>query len=223
MRLPASAAMVVVPGVVAAGLCLRAGGRGAVASLLRRLVDRPRAPWRWYALAAGVFPAAALLAQTVAGMVTGAPKALPLPLIAAPVVAAVFVLAAVCEELGWTAYATGPLLDRAGVIETGAVLGVFWAVWHLIPLVQAGHPLSWMVGWFVTTVAARMIIVTGYDRTGAVGTAIIAHAALNLAEAYTPAPDAPVTMAVLAVVTGAVAIAVLARHLVSVAGPRRAP
>lgn len=214
MRLPASAVMVVVPGAVAVGLCWREGGGAAVAGLLRRLVDRPRPPWRWYVLAAGVFPAVSVLAQAVAEQARGAPASPPLPLVMVPAVAVVFVLAAACEELGWTAYATAPLLERAGVVGTGVVLGLSWAVWHLIPLLQAGHPPSWIVGWVVTTVAARMIIVAVYVRTGAVGTAITAHAMLNLAQSCTPALNAPVTMAVSAAAVAAVAAALIARHLV---------
>lgn len=126
MRLPASAVMLVLPGLVAAGLSWRDGGRVAVTALLRRAVDRPPARWRWYALAAGLFPVLSLPAFAVTIMCTGAPSALPLPLIAAPALLAVFMVAAVCEELGWTAYAADPLIERFGVVGAGAVLGVFW-------------------------------------------------------------------------------------------------
>ena len=104
-----------------------------------------------------------------------------------------------------------PLLARVGVAGTGAVLGVFWAVWHVIPLAQAGHPWSWTAGWFVNTVAARVVIVAVLDRTGgAVGTAVTAHAALNVVQAYTPALDASLTIAVMAATTSTLAVALLA-------------
>ncbi|UAK31231.1 hypothetical protein K8O92_25875 [Nocardia asteroides] len=75
-----------------------------------------------------------MLAQAVAGTVAGAPASAALPVVAAPVVAAAFVLAAVCEELGWTAYATGPLIERAGagVAGIGAVRGAFWSAAALL-------------------------------------------------------------------------------------------
>ncbi|MET7770511.1 hypothetical protein [Nocardia sp. NPDC005366] len=90
-------------------------------------------------------------------------------------------------------------------------------MWHLIPLAQAGHSLEWMAGWFVTTVAARVFMVAVYDGSGgAVGTAIVTHAMINLADAYTPTLDSALfmgTLAGLAVCAAtATATALRARH-----------
>lgn len=215
MRLPASAVMVVLPGLVAAGLMWRDGGTTAVTALVRRPADSPPARLCWYAITAGLFPLSSLLAALVASWVHGTPPGPPLSFVAAPVLVLVFTLAAVCEELGWTAYATDPLVERFGVVGAGVGLGMFWAVWHLIPLAQAGHSLGWTVGWVVTTVAARLVIVAVYDRSGgAVGTAIVAHAMLNLSNAYSPALDTAVFMGSLAVLTtgAAVAVSLFPRH-----------
>lgn len=215
MRLPASAVMVVLPGLVAAGLMWRDGGTTAVTALVRRVVDSPPARLRWYAITAGLFPLSSLLAALITSWATDAPSGLPLSLVAAPVLVAVFTLAAVCEELGWTAYATDPMIERFGVVGAGVALGMFWAVWHLIPLAQAGHSLGWMVGWFVNTVAARVVIVAVYNRSGgAVGTAVVAHAMINLSNAYSPALDSAAFMGSLAVLTtgAAVAVSLFPRH-----------
>lgn len=209
MRLPTSAAMVVLPGLVAAGLMWRDGGTTAVTALVRRVVDSPPARSRWYVITAGLFPLSSLLAVLIASRATDAPSGLPLSLVAAPVLVAVFTLAAVCEEMGWTGYATDPLIERFGIVGAGVALGMFWAIWHLIPLAQAGHSPGWMVGWFITTVAARVVIVAVYDRSGgAVGTAVVAHAMLNLSNAYSPALDTVEFMGSLAVLTTGAAVAV---------------
>ena len=92
LQLPASAVMVVAPGVVAAGLCWRGGGWPAVRQLVGRLVDRPRPRWRWYALGAGVFAVGAILGQAAAVWSGCGVWDLPLPLAAAPAVVALFVV-----------------------------------------------------------------------------------------------------------------------------------
>ncbi|MEU1631105.1 CPBP family glutamic-type intramembrane protease [Streptomyces sp. NPDC020096] len=46
----------------------------------------------------------------------------------------VFLLAAACEELGWSGYATDPMLRRWGLLTTGVLLGGFWGLWHVVPL-----------------------------------------------------------------------------------------
>ena len=136
--------------------------------------------------------------------------ALPLSLVAAPIVCVVFAFSATCEELGWTGYATDPLQQRFGELATGLGLGGYWALWHLIPLLQAGHPLWWIVGGFCGTVAARVLIVTLHNRTGhGVSAAIVLHTMLNVTSAYTPGLDQAVSTIITGVLTAAAAIVLL--------------
>ncbi len=48
------------------------------------------------------------------------------------------------EELGWMGYAIDPLQERFGALFAAILLGLFWAVWHFIPLLQADRSLSWI-------------------------------------------------------------------------------
>ena len=211
LRLPVSAMMFLLPVVVAVALTWQAAGRAGAAALLRQVVDRPAGPRRWYVIAALAIPLIAVASHLVARWTGQVDSTLPLSLVAAPVVCLVFAISATCEELGWTAYATDPLQQRFGEVATGLGLGVYWAAWHLIPLLQAGHPTWWIMGWFCGTVAARMLIVTLHNRTGGgVSAAIVVHTMLNVTSAYTPGLDEPVSTMVIGILTAAVAIALLA-------------
>ncbi|WP_196814439.1 CPBP family intramembrane glutamic endopeptidase [Nocardia sp. BMG111209] len=123
---------------------------------------------------------------------------------------AVFMVAATCEELGWTIYATDELQARFGLIRTGLGLGVFWAAWHLVPLWQAGHPMRWIGGWFLGTVAVRVLIVWLHDRSGgSAGVAILLHTMVNVTAAYTPGLDSTAFAIVSGAVTAAAVLAAL--------------
>ncbi|MGH2192753.1 hypothetical protein, partial [Enterococcus faecalis] len=74
------------------------------------------------------------------------------------------------------------------------------------------HGVVWIAGWFVGTVAARVVIVALYAATGAVGAAILLHATLNVVAGSTPDYDEPVLL----VLSGAlmvVAAVVVARSV----------
>ncbi|NUW39136.1 CPBP family intramembrane glutamic endopeptidase [Nonomuraea rhodomycinica] len=209
LDLPASAAMFVVPGLAAAILAHRAGGRAAVVSLLARVVDRPAGRTRWY-VAAALLPAAIGALTWALGWLTGqvgsAPPAAPAVL---PLLLAAALVGAACEELGWTGYACDPMVRRFGTVGTGLLLGVFWAVWHLIPLLQVGHGAAWIGGWFAGTVATRVIMVGLRNATGGVSAAILMHAMLNVTVAYLPDYDRPAVPFMSALFTVAAAVGVL--------------
>ncbi|MEU1430853.1 CPBP family intramembrane glutamic endopeptidase [Nocardia sp. NPDC005746] len=204
MRLPASAAMFMIPVAVAVALTWRYSGAAAVPGLLRRAVDRPAAALRWYVLAV-LLPVALAVVSAAAVCWTGqAGWRLPLSPAAAPGLVLVFLIAATCEELGWTGYAIEPLQQRFGMLPAALGLGVYWALWHLIPLVEAGHPVGWIAGWFLGAVAIRVLIVWLHDRTGhGVSAAILMHVSFNVTAAYTPGLDRPISVITTGVLTAA--------------------
>jgi len=97
-------------------------------------------------------------------------------------------MAGVFEELGWTGFATPTLLGRMryGVLATGLVVGVTWAVWHLLVALWASGTVSgeftlasYLLDPFLFLVAYRVLMVWVYDRTGSLLVAILMHTSLT--------------------------------------------
>ncbi|MEU7896273.1 type II CAAX endopeptidase family protein [Nonomuraea sp. NPDC049152] len=223
MNLPVGALMFPCPLVAAAILLRRREGPGATRRLLSRtfaVMGMRRTPW--LAAAFVLVPAVDLSAYGLA--LLGGPlegeHASPL---AAPLLFAVFFLAAASEEAGWMGYAADPLRKRWGPLGAGLILGVVWGAWHVVPLFQAGRSLAWIAWWFLGAVAARVIIVWLYTRTGAsVLSAIVFHAMLNVVPSLLPGYAAgEVLIACSALVTTLVAAAVMLSGALSPVGESR--
>ncbi|MEV4100319.1 CPBP family intramembrane glutamic endopeptidase [Nonomuraea sp. NPDC049649] len=219
MDLPLAALMFPAPLVAALVLVRRREGPGAPGRLLRASLVPGRASW----LAVAVLVAVAVelggygLAAVLGWPVTGERE----PLSSAPVLLVVFLISGFCEEAGWTTYATGPLRDRLGRAGAGLVLGIVWAVWHLVPLAQAGRAPLWIAWWFLGTVAARLIMVWVWDRSGEVTmTAVVFHALLNVGPSLLPGYAAHDSLVAATALTGATVAAVLFALPRRVAAPR---
>ena len=205
--LPMSALMFVCPGIAATILVRREAGPGAVKALWRKVfrLDAPRG-LGWLAVAVGV--PAAMMAFAYAGLrLTGA--AVPLgdaPWAGVPVFFVLYFAAAAGEEAGWTAYATGALCLRYGRLGAALVLGIVWGVWHLVPLMQAGHSFAWIAWWFLSTIALRLAMVRLYLVSGgSVLAAIVAHDAANIVFSLFPEYAKTPVMAALALAQAVVA------------------
>src|SRR5215217_1844220 len=123
-----------VAGILLTGLVY---GKAGLREFLSRLL-RWRVGARWYAVALLTAPLAftavcLVLSLTssefLPGILTSDDKASVLLMgIFAGLVAGIF------EELGWTGFATPTLLGRMryGILATGLIVGVPWAVWHLL-------------------------------------------------------------------------------------------
>jgi hypothetical protein len=181
--LPLSALMFLCTAAVALWAAWWAGGLVSMRALLARVFDAHRArPWTWHLVAASVFPAVLLLEYFLMRTLH-----LPLPPARvvweqAPVLFAIFFAAAACEEVAWSATLLEPLQERFGALSAGLILGLFAAAWHVVPFLQAGHGLSWVLGQCVFTVGFRVILAWLYDVTGrSLFAAVIGHAAYNTA------------------------------------------
>jgi membrane protease YdiL (CAAX protease family) len=93
-----------------------------------------------------------------------------------------FFAGALCEELGWSGYVIDPMQDRWGAFRAGVLLGLVWAAWHVIPLMQAHRSSPWIAWWCLGTVTTRVLMVWLYNNTGrSVFGAALFHASLNVA------------------------------------------
>jgi membrane protease YdiL (CAAX protease family) len=165
--LPVSSLMVLSPLLAASILVYREHKFEGLARLLTRAVDFRRVRAKiWFAPIILLMPGIMLLSYGLMRWI-----GLPLPVAQFPVLGALvmfllFFIAAVSEELGWSGYALDPMQDRLGALWAGILLGVIWATWHVIPLLQVDRSAAWISWWCLGTVAQRVLMVWLYDNTG---------------------------------------------------------
>lgn len=179
--LPLSALMVVCPVMIASALVSRDGGRSALWKFLAQSIDVHKMyRWTWIA-ALGTMPLVMVLSggiQIAAG--TDLPP-MEFEVGQALFLFAVFFLAATAEELGWTGFATSPLLKVYGFLGSGLIIGLAAVFWHVFPLLQADRTWEWIAWWALGTVARRVLIVWVYTRGGrSVFSASLFHTMSNL-------------------------------------------
>ena len=189
INLPASALATFNPFIAAAILTYRRERMHGVKALLRRAVDFRKIPdKRWLLPALLLMPLIYFLAFGVM-RVTGLPLPDPIqvPLLVAPVLLVLFFITDAGEELGWTGYTTDPMQNRWGAVKASFILGVIWVIWHIIPFIQTGSPLKWIIGQSFYTLLLRMLIVFIYNRSGkSVFAANLVHVTSNLSWSLFP-------------------------------------
>ena len=165
--LPVGALQAFCPLVAASILVYRENKTAGWKKLLKRAFDCKRVEAKvWYVPVVLLMPGVAVLAYGVM-RVMGWPLPPPqLPVLAAPGILLAFFITALGEELGWSGYATDPMQARWNALQAGILLGVVWAAWHIVPLVQAHRSAAWIAWWSLGTVATRVLIVWLYNNTG---------------------------------------------------------
>ncbi len=181
--LPLAALAILVPVTVAAALIFRSEGSRGVVRLLKRSVDASRVKSPIWYLPAILIPV--LVAGLSLVLLRWIGVAVPDPLLPSPVggvaLLAVFLLAAWGEELGWMGYAYDPLEGRFGTVRASLILGVVWAVWHFVPLLEVGRSIEFIAWWTLGTVSMRIVMVWLYKGAGrSVFAVALCHAMSNL-------------------------------------------
>jgi uncharacterized protein len=153
-----------------------------VTELLKRSFDYERIGAKvWYAPIVLLMPGVMVLSY---GLMWLMGVSLPSPQFPVPAALAMFLaffIAALGEELGWSGYVVDPMQDRWGALQAGVLLGLAWAAWHIVPLLQAHRSPAWIARWSLSTVAVRVLIVWLYNNTGkSVFAAALFHAMSNL-------------------------------------------
>lgn len=180
--LPLSALMAICPVIAASMLVYRERKSAGVTALLRRAFDYQRIQAKsWYLPILLLMPAVMLVSYGLMRVLRLPLPSPHIPVLAAPVLFLAFFVFALGEEVGWTGYATDPLLARWNALQASLLLGAVWAVWHAVPLVQVHRPLAWIAWWSLGTVASRVLIVWLYTNTGrSVFAAILFHTMSNV-------------------------------------------
>lgn len=206
--LPISALMAFTPMIASLVLAYREDGADGSTDFLKRAFDFGRVQGvGWYFVAFFLMPIVFVLEYRVLRL-TGA--ALPVPHIALGETLIFFVMffvGAIGEELGWQGYAFSRLRTRWSALEAALLLGVFCALWHVIPFVQMGRSADWIFWQCLCTVSLRVITVWLFVNAGqSVFIAVLLHTMYNVAWGLFPNYgshyDPFVTFVILALVTG---------------------
>ena len=164
---PVAAVMFVCPAAAAIILVCRAKKSASATALLKRAFDFKRIRSKiWYAPILLLMPSVTVLQYAWIRRM-GVPLPIPqFPVAASLILALAFFVAATGEELGWSGYAIDPMQERWGALPASILLGLVWAIWHIVPLVQVHRSPAWIAWWCFGTVAARVLIVWLYNNTG---------------------------------------------------------
>lgn len=180
--LPISAIMAMVPMVAAVLLIYRHGGLPATLHFVRQAVDAHRIPHAgWVIAALGIMPVAFAL---TAGILWLTAITLPglhlLPMMTVTGSFTVFFIGAVGEELGWQAYAYPRLIRRYSALQAALIIGVIWALWHVVPFALMGRSAGWILWQGAGMVCMRFIIVwLVVNARGSVLIAVLFHVMSN--------------------------------------------
>ena len=205
--LPLAALGVVCPLAAALILVWRESSTSGVIALLKRLLDYKQIRAKaWYGPILLLMPGVSVASYGILRL-QGTPLPTPqVSLLVASVMSLLFIVSALCEEIGWSGYATDPLQERSGALGAGILVGLVWAVWHFVPLIQAHRTLAWIAWWSLFTVALRILIVWIYNNTGkSVFAAALFHAISNVCTVLFPA-DFELLAPILAVVAAVVVV-----------------
>ena len=183
--LPLSALQAVNPLIAASILVYGENGSEGVKRLLRRALDYGRIKRKvWYVPILCLWPTTMVLAYG-SMYLAGAP--LPddprFPMLILPLLFVVFLVSATVEQVGWQGYAIDRLQGRWNALEAGIIVGVVWAIWHVVPLMELRQTPTWIAWQCLGMVPFRILIVWIYNNTGrSVFAAIVFQATANVSQ-----------------------------------------
>lgn len=210
---PLSGFAFVCPVIAAVVLTYRDGRGAGVRELLKRSYDAHRVTRKgWYLPTLLLYPAVLVLSYVVIrlqGTDVPAPGVTVGPLL---LLTAGFFVGALAEELGWAGYAQEPMQERWGALGAGLLIGVVWAAWHWVPLLQVGRSVAWIGWWTIATIALRVLMAWLFNNTGrSVFVLTLFHLMINLGWQSFPVNgshfDQRSTAVILVVVAGVVTVA----------------
>ncbi len=187
-NLPVSALMGVCPLIAALILVYREEKPGGISRFLKRVFDLKRIRQKiWYVPIIFLNPLIFLLSYWVMRLM-GLPLPEPhIPFLVIPILFVVYFIEATGEEGGWMGYVVDPMQARWSALITSIILGSVWAIWHVVPLIEAHRTPTFIAWQSLFTVATRILIVWLYNNTGkSVFAAILFHDMSNVSYSLFP-------------------------------------
>ncbi len=188
IKLPISALMTFCPMIAAAILVHRNEKKEGVKALLKSIFDyRKITNWKWVITIVLLMPFIALLSflyVKATGVITQEPQLAPITILLFFIL---YFIGAIGEEVGWSGYATIPLQEKYGVFKASVIIGVVWAVWHIVPYCQMHQSTNWIIWQCLGTVFLRIIMVWLFNDSGkSVFGMVLFHAMINISPYLIP-------------------------------------
>jgi membrane protease YdiL (CAAX protease family) len=208
--LPVSALMFLCTAFIACIFAVSNGGTDAVLRLLKRSFDFRRIGSVLWVVPSVLLMPCVLLVSYVFMRVAQMPLPVPaVPWFLTPVLFLLFFVAAVGEELAWSATVLDPLQSRLGALPAALIIGVIWAVRHVVPFAQVHPSVSWVLGQCLFTVVFRVVLVGLYNNTGrSVFAVCVCHATYNVAWQLFPNRGSNYNPWIVASITGMAALVI---------------
>ncbi len=210
-KLPISALMTFCPLLAATILVYKERKTGGVKGLLKLTCDFEKIKdKKWYIPIVFLMPVITVLSYWYRSMMgTMLPEA-QTSLVSIFFFFFVFFIGAIGEEVGWSGYITDPLQKKYGAFKASIVVGVIWAIWHVIPYYQMHYTTNWIVWQCMATVFLRIIMVWLFNNTGkSVFAMVLFHTMINLSPFLIPNNGSnydPFIFAILLMLTVAIVI-----------------
>ncbi len=188
--LPMSALMAFIPMVASLVLVHRKQGAQAAWKLLARAWDASRIKGVvWIVVATLLMPTVFLLTYGVRRLAGGTlPEAHMFPIVSILSSSVMLFVGAIGEELGWQGYAYAGLERGWSALGAALIVGIVWALWHVIPYAQIGRSCSWIVWQCLGTITLRVIVVWLFVNSGrSVFLVALCHTTMNLPWGVYPA------------------------------------
>lgn len=185
--LPISFLMIFVPFVLSIVYAWTEKGSSGVVHLFNSIFDLKKAK-AWAAVfCLTCMPTALLLSYfTMTLLSIPLPKDIVIPFRDVPIMVLLYFLGSIPEELGWTMTLTRPLTDRYGPVGAGALIGLVWALWHVIPW-SWSHAMDWVSGMVMLNILMRIGMVLAFTQGGAsLFCALVFHTMINVSMGVFP-------------------------------------
>jgi uncharacterized protein len=187
IKLPISALMAFCPFIAAAILVYKKQKMQGVKDLLKQAFDFKKiTDTRWYVPIVFLMPILAILSYWYKNEAV-IPAKTHLSILTIFLFFIVFFIGAIVEEVGWSGYIINPLQNQFGALKASIILGIVWAIWHIIPYSQAGQTPIWIFWQCFGTVFLRIIMVWIFNNTGkSVFGMVLFHTMINLSPFLMP-------------------------------------
>lgn len=182
INLPISALMTFCPMIAAVILVYKKQKMQGVKQLIKQAFDFNKIKnKRWYILIVFLVPIITLLSYWYIKSTKTFNPATTLSLLAICIFFIAFFIGAIGEELGWSAYIIEPMQNKYGALKASIIVGIIWAVWHIIPYYQAHQTTTWIIWQCIGTVFLRIIMVWIFNNVGkSVFAMVLFHTMINI-------------------------------------------